>query len=87
MKKKKDALDKLIVKNPFYFRFGKYEFVSYGKNYREAVRRIATQIQYKFKRLKGLPLLVQIEHKKKITWWDIREFLKEAGIKIKIIKN
>jgi hypothetical protein len=72
----------------FRYKVGKTEFVFIGNGYRDAVRRNKSLVKKWFKRNPDLPMLVNID---KISYWDIREFLKEAGIKIirvtKLIEN
>jgi len=71
--------------NKFVFEFGNWKFKFQGKDYKDAVRKNKTRIQKKFKITpKHLPMLVKIKHNHQDSWWDIREFFKEAGIKIEV---
>jgi hypothetical protein len=67
----------------FEYSFGVFKFKLKGKDYRDAVRRNAKHIQKVLNNQEELPYLLKVveQQSEKSKYWNIREFLKEAGIR------
>lgn len=69
----------------FIYKFGKWKFELEGNGYRDAVRKNKKIVQKAFKKMpEKLPMLVQIKKGNGYYYWDIRQFFKEAGIKVEV---